>query len=42
MALETILETYGNPSSGSLKDFLAEAQAAYKELVYVELHRVNL
>jgi hypothetical protein len=41
MALETILETYGNPASGSLKDFLAEAQAAHKELVCVELHRVN-
>jgi len=33
MVLESIIETDGNPSSGSLKDLLAEARMAHKELV---------
>jgi C-terminal processing protease CtpA/Prc len=32
IALEAIIETLGNPSSGSLKDLLAEARTAYEEL----------
>jgi hypothetical protein len=32
IALESIIETLGNPSSGSLKDLLAEARMAHKEL----------
>ena len=33
MALESIIETLGNPSSGSLKDLLAEVRMTYKELM---------